>query len=81
MLQVGVLKTVQESTPWINSFVIVEGKDISGNLKLRICLDPTNLNKANMREPYHFKTTEDIAHFLVDACIMTVCNCKKGYWH
>ena len=24
---------------------------------------------------------EDIAHLLADACIMTVCNCKKGYWH
>ena len=34
-----------------------------------------------MREPYHFKTPEDIAHLLADACIMTVCDCKKGYWH
>ena len=24
---------------------------------------------------------EDIAHLLADACVMTVCNCKKGYWH
>ena len=24
---------------------------------------------------------EDIAHLLADACIMTVCNCKRGYWH
>ena len=24
---------------------------------------------------------EDIAHLLADACIMTVCDCKKGYWH
>ena len=79
MLQAGVLKPVHEATPWINSFVLVEGKDKSGNLKLRICLDPTNLNKAIMREPYHFKTPEDIAHLPADACIMTVCDCKKGY--
>ena len=81
MLQAGVLKPVQEATPWINSFVLVEGKDKSGNLKLRICLDPKNLNKAIMREPYHFKTPEDIAHLLTEACIMTVCDCKKGYRH
>ena len=81
MLQAGVLKPVQEATPWINSFVVAEGMDKSGNLKLKICLDPANLNKAIMREPYHFKTPEDIAHFLADACIMTVCDCKKGYWH
>ena len=81
MLQAGVLKPVQEATPWINSFVLVEGKDKSGNLKLRICLDPTNLNKAIVSQPYHFKTPEDIAHLLANACIMTVWDCKKGYWH
>ena len=81
MFKVGVLKLVHEATAWINSFVLVEGKDKLGNLKLRICLDPTNLNKAIVREPYHFKTPEDIAHLLADACIMSVCNCKTGYWH
>ena len=81
MLQVGVLKPVHEATPWINNFVLVEGKDNSGNLKVRICLDPTNLNKSIVREPYHFKTPKDIGHLLMDACIMTVCDCMKGYWY
>ena len=81
MLKAGVLRPVHEGTPWINSFVLAESKDKLGNLKLRICSDPTNLNKAIMREPYHFKTPEDIAHLLSDACIMTVYDCKKGYWH
>ena len=80
MLKAGVLKPVHEANPWINNFVLVEGKDNLGNLKLRICFDPTNLNKAIVREPYHFKTSEDIAHLPVDTCIMSVCNCKKGYW-
>ena len=44
MLQVGVLMPVNQATPWINNFVLVEGKYKLGNLKLRICLDPTNLN-------------------------------------
>ena len=72
MLKVGVLKPVYEATPWINSFVLVEGKDKLGNLKLRICLDPTYLNKVIVWEPHHFKTPEDIAHLLADACIMSV---------
>ena len=62
-LQAGVLKPVHEVSPWINSFVLVEGKDKSSNLKLRICLEPTNLNKAIVREPYHFKTPEYIGQF------------------
>ena len=81
MLHTGVLKPVHEVTPWINSFLLVEGKDKLGNLKLCMFLNPTNLNKAIMREPYHFRPPKDIVHLLADACIMTVCNCKKGYWH
>ena len=77
----SVLVPVHAATPWINSFVLVESKDKLGNLRLCICLDPTNLNKAVTREPYHFRMPEDIAHLLADTCIMTVCDCKKGYWH
>ena len=81
MLQAGLLAPVYEASPWINSFVFSESKDKLGNLKLHICLDPTNLNKVITREPYHFRTPEDIAHLLADVCIITVCDCKKGYWH
>ena len=81
MLQAGVLKQVTEATSWINRFVLVESKDKSGNLKLCICLDPTNLNKAIIREPHHFKMPDDIAHLIADFCIVTVCDCHKGYWH
>ena len=79
MLQAGEPKSMQEATPWVNSFVLVDGKDKSGNLKLRIYMDPTNLNKAIVREPYRFNTSESIAYLIADTCIMTVCDCKKGY--
>ena len=72
---------MHEEAPWTNSFVLVESKDKLGTLKLCICLDLTNLNKTITRETYHFRTPEDTSHLLADACIMTVCNCKKGYWH
>ena len=81
MLQAGILKPVHQTTPWINSFVVLEGKDKLGKLNLRICLNPTNLNKAIVHEPYHFKTPEDIAHLLAEACIITVCGCRKAFWH
>ena len=81
MLQVGILKPVHQATSWINSFVLVEGTDKLGKLKLRICLDPTNLNKAIVYEPYHFKTPENIADLLADACVITVSDCRKGLWH
>ena len=33
MLKAGVLKPVHEATPWINSFVLVEGNDQHGQPK------------------------------------------------
>ena len=59
----------------------MEKKTTHGQVKLRICLNPTNLNIVIVREPYHFWTPEDIAHLLADASILTVCDCKKGHWH
>ena len=64
MLQAGMLTPVQEARPWINSFVLVASKDKLGNLKLCICLDPTNLNKAITREPYHFRTPKILPIYL-----------------
>ena len=81
MLQAGMLVPVTQPTPWINSFILVKSKDSQGQTKLHICLDPTNLNKAMTREPYQFCTLEDISHLLADAYILTICDCKKGYWH
>ena len=81
MLHAGVLLPVNRATPWINSFVLVEKRTNNGQVKLRICLNLTNLNKAIIREPYHFWMPDDIVHHLADACILTVCDCKKGYWH
>ena len=79
ILQAGVLKPVHQATLWINSFVLVDGKHKLGNLKLRICLDPTNLNKAIVHEPYHFKTPEDIAHLLAEACIIMCVIAEKVF--
>ena len=81
MLHASVLLPVNKATPWINSFVLVEKRTNHEQVKLRICLDLTNLNKAIIREPYHFRTPDNIAHHLADACIPTICDCKKGYWH
>ena len=81
MLSADILKPVHQATPWINSFVLVEGKDKLGKFKLRICLDTTNLNTAIVQEPYDFKTPEDIAHLLADACVITVNDYRKGFWH
>ena len=56
MIQAGVIVPVTEATPWINSYVIIKSEGKKGKQRLHICLDPTPLNKAVIREPYHTQT-------------------------
>ena len=83
----GILEEVKGHTDWVNSYVIVE-KD-SGNhhapnhtikRKLRICLDPMNLNKALEREPFHTCSDDKITAKLKGMTVFTMVDFKKGYW-
>ena len=83
----GILEEVKEHTDWVNSYVIVE-KD-TGNThapnhsvkkKLRICLDPRDLNEALEREPYHTRSVDEITAKLQGMTVFTIVDFKKGYW-
>ena len=67
LVKLGILEEVKEHTNWVNSYVIVEkdtGNHHSPNhtikKKLRICLDPRDLNEALEREPYHTCSVDEI---------------------
>ena len=90
MLRLGVIKPIHEATLWISSFVIIEtGKDTNNKtgagdpypkMKMRVCLDPSNLNKANTREPYYYRTIEDVIPELNTAKYFTIIDMKCGCW-
>lgn len=48
MERLGVITKVDEPTEWVNSMVLVE----KGQGNLRVCLDPTYLNKCIQRPHY-----------------------------
>jgi hypothetical protein len=54
----GVIRKVDEPTDWVNSLVVAE-KHKTG--KLRVCLDPRNLNLRIKREHFQLPTIEDWA--------------------
>ena len=49
--------------------------------KLRICLDPKDLNRAVQRENYPLPTIEDIATRLHGAKVFTKLDVRNGFWH
>ena len=72
-----VLKPVEEPTDWISSMVAVKKP---GTNKIRICLDPKDLNKAIKRPRYPQPTIEEILPQLAKAKIFSVLDAKDGFW-
>lgn len=73
----GNIAQVTMPTRWISSIVAVPKK----NGKLRICLDPKDLNCAIQREQYQHLTVEDIVTCLHGAKVFTVMDVQNGFWH
>ena len=87
----GILEETKDVTEWVNSFVIMEKKlpiDSSNShspghtvkKKLRICLDPRDLNEALEREPYYTHSIEEIIGKFHDMTKFTIADFNKGYW-
>ncbi|KAK3741617.1 hypothetical protein QZH41_019256 [Actinostola sp. cb2023] len=77
MEQLDVIEKVTEPTEWVNSYVITE----KSNGKLRVCLDPRDLNKAIKREHYPMKTIEEVATKLSGAKYFSTLDASAGFWH
>lgn len=65
LVEQDVIEQVKTPTPWISSVVVVPKK----NGKLRVCLDPKDLNNAIQRENYPLPTIEEIATRLMHSRI------------
>jgi len=71
----GVIVKVTEPTNWVSSIVCKQETH-----KLRICLDPKDLNKAIMREHYQIPTFEEVTSRLSGAKVFSVLDAKEGFW-
>ena len=92
--QLGILEETKDVTEWVNSFVIVEKKapvnsckiptnsnsSQGHSKKLRICLDPRDLNEALEREPYYTWSIEEIMAKFHGMTRFTIADFNKGYW-
>ena len=73
----GLIEPVSKPMPWILSMLAVPKK----NGKIRISLDPKDLNKAILWENYSMPTKEDIATRLHGTRECSILDAKNGFWH
>ena len=70
----GIIQKVSQPSEWISSMVVVKTPK-----KIRICLDPTDLNKALKRSHYLLPTIEEILPRLHKAKIFSILDAKDGF--
>ena len=75
MVASGILAPITEPTEWASSMLVI----VKPN-KVRICLDPRDLNKAIRREHYQMATVEEVSTRLSQAKKFTVVDAKDGFW-
>ena len=80
MLADGIITPVTEPTDWVNSIVCNITETKKGK-KVRLCLDPKDLNKNIKREHYYSRTIDEILPMLHNKKFFSVIDTKKGYWH
>ena len=62
-------------TPWVSSVTFPRRP----NREVRVCLDPSNLNKAIIREHHKPMTVEEIAHELAGATVYSKADALKAF--
>ena len=73
-----IVTPVTQPPQWIGSLVVVQKKDSSN---LRICLDPTNYNRAIQRENYTLPTIEYVDTRLHGAKVFSLLDVRSGFLH
>ena len=77
LVTLGVITPVEEPTPWVSQLVITQKP--SG--KLRVCIDPRELNKALLREHFILPTLDETLHELGNSRVFSKADLSSGYWH
>ncbi|XP_035690003.1 uncharacterized protein K02A2.6-like [Branchiostoma floridae] len=70
-----VIARVTKPTEWISSMVVVKKPG-----KMRICLDPKDLNMALHRPKYQIPTLDEVLPRLAKAKVFSVLDAKDGFW-
>ena len=76
MKQLDIIEEIDEPSEWVSSLVIVEKADE----RLRVCLDPSDLNKVIKREHHPMPTAETVMSEMSEAKYFSKLEAQNGYW-
>jgi hypothetical protein len=71
----GIIESITEPTEWVNSLMVVSKGD-----KVRICIDPKDLNRAVKRSHFPLNTIEKVVTNIGDSKVFGKLDCKQGFF-
>ena len=82
MVAANIIEQVDHPTDWVSSMLVVSKPftEAEGQTKLRIYLDPRDLNLAIKCEHFPMPTIEEIATRLNGAKLFSVFDASNGFW-
>lgn len=75
MVKLDVIKPETEPTPAVSPMVVVRQKG-----KIRICIDPSDVNKNILRRHFPLTTIEEISADIKGSKFFALLDCTKGFW-
>ena len=76
MEKLKVIMKASDPTAWVHSLVIAKKK----NDKIRVCLDPSDLNRAVTREHFPMQKIEDVISRTTNAKVFIALDANHGFW-
>jgi transposase InsO family protein len=76
MEKIGVIEKQTEPTAWVSESVCVK----KPNGKIRVCIDPGDLNVAIRREHYPLPTREEIFSQIQEASVFSKLDASQAFW-
>ena len=78
MIRARIITSVTGPTDWVNSIVVNVTETAQGK-KVRLCVDPKDLNNNTKREHYVTRSIDEILPTLYGKNYFSVTDTKKGY--
>ena len=75
--KLGIIAREDGPVDWTSPIVIAHKK----NGKIRVCIDPRELNKHLQRTPHPVPTVEGFLPDVRNAKVFSKCDVKNGFWH
>lgn len=76
MVNIGVLTSVSEPTEWVPSVVVNHKKNSE---KIRLCIDPRDLNKACLRPHHPLRMVEEVTSQMPNSSVFSAIDAKH-FW-